>query len=367
MLPNDSIAPTLPGTEVLNPFLFGRLQQRFGTVIVAKQGCASLGSYVPSGAGVKYQFIDAGEYYRVNCPFCPQRGAADLRQRLWIHHRWGVGLDNGDPDRVAHDKFWWAAVCYNEGCLERQENVRMLRNWIYGLGRDRAVSHVQVLPGKPAAKLSQARMPGRCRRVDELPSYHEACQYLLGRGIDPVYVGKEFGITFCEEADPQYSHAFGKLVTPIYMRGELVGWQARPTFDTDWATTGISKYYNCPGMRKQLVLYNFDNAVSNPWCVVVEGITDVWALGNVAVGLLGKSLAAEQAKLLAQNWQTAVVAVDPDVSERERNRMKATLSANMQAIYVTLPAGEDPATIDKDRFWDLVFAEAHKAGLDLQL
>jgi hypothetical protein len=350
---------------VLNPYLYQKLQERFGDVLVAKQGEPSLGRYLNDGSGTKYAFDHAGEYYRVNCPFCAQRRAVDTKKRLWIHHRWGVGLDKEDPERRAYDKFWWTTICYNEGCMSRIENVHTLRNWIYtAVGREGHAPEVKILPASPEnISLGIVDWPGDCLRVDRLPDYHPACQYLKGRGFDPAILGPQYNLSFCTKMDSRYPMADQKIIIPIYMNGKFVSWQARAPYDIDWKQAGQPKYYNAPGTNNRLVLYDFDNAQTSSFVTIVEGASDCWKHGSGVVALLGKSMSMQQANMILATWKAAVLVLDAEAQE-EAHKMQTKLHA-IPTVVVALPAGVDPATADSTYFWDLICASADAQGVNL--
>jgi hypothetical protein len=351
------------GQSPLNQYLHDQLKRRFGDVIIAHQGMAMLGHLVGrAGDKPKFQVTSPGEYYRVACPFCRQVGAYDTRHRLWINHRWGVG-----PDGVPDEKMWWACICYNEHCMERSGNVQTLRKWIYGgIGRERHPRAIIIRRGTtPVASLGIVDWPGRCLRVDQLQHDHEAYQYLISRDFDPQCLGKDWNVSFCVEASPEYRMASRRIVVPIFMNGEMVGWQARAPYDTDWRVARTPKYLNRPGMNKRLMLYGYDAAIGMNFVTIVEGVTDVWALGKGAVSLLGKDMSPEQAQLISSNWPAAVVALDPDAAEDRITKIRRQLPRDYPLVVVRLPDGVDPATVDQAFFWDLVLGEATRAGVDL--
>jgi len=348
--------------SVLNPTLYERLVRQFGSVIIAKQGEAMFGGgYEYVGGHNRYSPLSSGA-------FCLQRGAVDTRHRLWINHRWGVGLDPTDPLYNKDDRFWWMCVCYNEGCMENPANRKALRNMIYGgVGRELHGQRVTVRPGKREnLSLGVVDLPGHCQRLDNLPVEHIACQYLLGRGISPQVVGERYDVSYCNESS-EFPAVVGKMIIPIYMDGQMVGWQARPPYDIDWKAAGQPKYYNRPRTNKRLMLYGADMAKSLPFCIIVEGVTDVWAVGSGAVSLLGKDMSYVQAGLIIENWQAAVIALDADAQDRavrmqdmlERDKLRG------KVVNVVLPDGTDPASLDADFFWDLVYGGAANSGIDL--
>src|SRR3954467_12360719 len=107
----------------LNPALYTRLQEEFGYVATAHAGVAANVRYGPDAFSdkIKLQLTSSGEYYRVNCPYCN-----DSRARLWINHIWGV------RDEITGTANLWAAICYNENCLDVSGRLSELHERLYG-------------------------------------------------------------------------------------------------------------------------------------------------------------------------------------------------------------------------------------------
>jgi DNA primase len=159
-----------------------------------------------------------------------------------------------------------------------------------------------------------------------------------------------------------------RLYVPIRMGGRLVDWQGRYAGELDWGATGKPKYYNAPGMRKGQLLYNYDQALRQPFVVVVEGVTDVWRVGLPAVALFGKSATQEQAKLLAAGWygKPVVILLDADAAEEaEKVRQQVAVLHPEQVVVITLPEGMDPGSCPRDELWKLLRAEAKRQGANL--
>ena len=123
--------------SALNPTLYRVLKHNLGPVTIADAGRAMVKIYSKTFDGrTRLVHQDAGEYYRVNCPFCN-----DHRQRLWINHLWGVY----DPMTKSCNR--WLAHCYNESCLADEENrfnLLVLTSSYHHLARSR---HIDVAEG----------------------------------------------------------------------------------------------------------------------------------------------------------------------------------------------------------------------------
>ena len=150
-------------------------------------------------------------------------------------------------------------------------------------------------------------MPG----LEEYPLHrlseaHPAVQYVRERGYDPVWLGQEKGVTYCEAARPEFPLVNRRLVIPVHMFGRLVGWQARHLGEPP---DGVPRYWTMPGMKKSQVLYNYDTARGSDFVVVTEGPTKVWSVGDMAVAALGDTLSSFQVQLLT-TWKTVVIYLD---------------------------------------------------------
>lgn len=347
----------------LNPELYKRLQSVFGSVLLAKAGQAAVGKMgYDEQIRWRYIFSQSGEYFRVNCPFCKNTATPDTGKHLWIHHRWGVGPAVALSAEEEKERFWWATVCYRNGCMKQEENRRQLQNMIYyALGRPRVsvaeIGHIET------DVLKITGMPERCVLLSGLPTNHHAVQYVMGRGFDPKMLSDVYRVQYCESAADPYRMASGRIIYPIAMHGDDIGWQARYVGDTDWR--GCPKYYNNHNLSKKLVLYGFDQASSFPLAIVVEGATDVWAIGAGAVALLGKQASTEQISLLARNWKYALLLLDPDAS-KESSRTQQTLSRHIPTESLVLPPDTDPATLDKGYLWDLILIGLQRLGVNIE-
>lgn len=347
--------------NLLCPQLYKRLQARFATVTVANSGEALVGRVrrrvCSTGIKPVFDIVSPGEYYRVSCPYCP-----DTRQRLWVNHMFGQP-DPADTRRTLN----WLAVCYNEGCLTEWARRIQLEDLLFGAcNRTARATQFAVSRGTvDVGVLRETRLPGQVIRLDELSYDHMACQYLLARGFDPVRLAREYGVVFCVDADAMYPAASQRIIVPIYMHGKLVGWQGRWPADLDWKSQGIPKYYGLPHMPKRLMLYNYDNAKAFDVCIVVEGVTDVWATGDPAVALLGNRIHPMQRKLLLEFTGGIVIMLDPGVVVTEEDLNVFRRQFEGRVATVALPDGVDPGELSEGELWNRIADVAVPAGIDI--
>jgi hypothetical protein len=355
----------MEGWQPLNRDLFSALQRTFGGVKVANQGERRIVRPAVNALGEKVnEVLQAGEQYRVCCPYCKE-----TRYRLYICYRWNT-FDSAGNVVDQH-----LAKCFNEECSTRRLE-ELLTPYISG----RPTLLVPVGSKMSDAQLfSQVSLPGRCVPVNSLPATHQARKYLEEqRKFDVHALTKEWGVHVCVEC-PEDDRGMiagttivagmvrGRVIIPIYRLGQLVGWQAR--FAGEPPGKHVPKYYTMPGLRKNYLLYNGDQAKQYPFGVVVEGVTDAWRVGPRCVALLGKTMSHHQQRLVQSYWGTGGVCVllDPDAVEEAEDMLKLLQPAAFRwgSFSMTLPDGTDPADLSHDELWRLIVAYARNRGIQL--
>jgi len=183
--------------------------------------------------------------------------------------------------------------------------------------------------------------------ADYPPPHH---RYLVGRGFDPDYIHQHYQVMSCYTTG-QYRH---RIIAPIFIDGVMVNFIARDI-------TGLSerKYTMAPNTDAirpgEDVLYNIDRAQRS--VAIVEGIFDVWRIGDGAVGLLGTALTEEKLLLLLQRGiERAFVIYDQDASSRAKEVANRVSKLIPHTENIWLPRG-DP---------DTYFAENPSDLTDLQ-
>jgi len=371
--------------EVLNQTLFDRLEMRFGRgkVDVVAPGM-EIQWHVERRATLeedktyeKRKVDQSGEEYKVCCPFCN-----DTRGRLFINHMWGV------PDEELGGRNLFLAQCFNETrCLDNSQMQKQLYEQVYMVG-GRPPSRIHLRPGKTVAtKVGPVSWPGPVTRLDVLMErhpHHRAIEYLESRFIDPVKLGKLYEVGYCAES--RYHYASDRLIFPILMGGQLVGWQARYIGDSvlgvPFNKAKVPKYWSCPDMPRKLVAFNYDRAIQHPTIAIVEGPTDVYGFGVQALAVLGTTMSVELQKRFAadvkRNWgKKAVVLIILDPKQNAVSAAKGkphhikvlemSLRAHLPHIVpVYLPDVEsDPGSLDRDLLREICKDAAKKKRLTL--
>ena len=326
----------------LNPQLYALLQRRFGDVRIASPGVSAAIDPASLGRG-RIKFMRRGETYKVNCPFCYRRGAPDYRHRLYVHHRWGYGF----PELNLNDRLWWAVKCFNNECMKIEAYRKQLQFEVYEATGGSAIRQAVAIPFSAADDTGpvEVELPGRCIPLHELPSSHYANVFLVGRGFDPTYLSRVYGISYCDRVeDFRYNRAIGRIIIPWHLDGKLIGWQAR--YIGTPPNKRVPKYYNCPGAQKRYYLYGYEQARDFAGCFIVEGVTDVWAMGPGALAVMGSSISYEQAEMVCRNWECAVILLDGgEVAAAEAIQQQLS---TIPTEIVSLPDGQDPCDMKQE-------------------
>lgn len=349
---------------ILNPYLFGQLTKIFGRVDVKYEGVRLRFEQRDELSGRRHLvFIQRGEYYRMNCPFC-----GDTRKRLHVSHAFMTNLST-EPKRVG----WFLANCFNDtACLQEYAKVLELGKMI-DEGRD-ALGRVTLRRGRdlsPAER--EATHPGVIVSAAKAGNADPAVQYLLSRNLDPVRLARTYGVGVVRTAF-EYRIMTGRIYVPIMFRNKLVGWQGRYPGELRWKGPNKDhkappKYFTMPGLPASQILCNLDLAMRFKTIALVEGWFDVFGgVGPQGVPLLGSTMSDDQIKLLrAACPKGAVVwSLDPDVLSKEAKKREAALETiaklkrcfTSRFLQLNLPVDVDPGSMPRRDYWQFLRSSA---------
>ncbi len=327
--------------------LYRKLQERFRTVIIANEGeaCHAYPARDLRTGRSRVELISCGEEYRVSCPRC-----GDTRHRLYLGHRWA--------------DYHWLVYCHHANCYNTPDLREQLYSYVFHTRRP--VSAPARRGRSCPSRTTPCRLPGAVIPLDALPPGHPAVAYLRGRGFDPAELARLYNVGFCDTAGTGQSLAGGRVIVPIEMDGTLVGWQARFVGDRNWKACPVPKYLTMSGMSVKSTLYNYDNARRRPLVVLVEGVTDVWAVGPAGVALFGKSINFTQRRILETTLGDRPLAVmlDGD-AQRENDAVTRSLAGLLRGgvVRVTLPPGRDPADFGREELGLMIRREFDRQGV----
>lgn len=346
----------------INRRLYTALEQRFGSVLIASEGEPMLSGYSRKKVGGPRELVvkHAGEYYRVNCPKC-----RDSRHRLYINHRWGV------VDEVGN-KNLHLMVCYNEHCYSEYKDFQELHYTLSGLKSEiMSLGLKDLVTDKKRLKtVGKVELPRDSVPIHDLPVDHEARRYLaVNRGLDPDLVSRQYGLLYCKTSHLYLSRE--RIIAPSICGGKVVGYQARPPFDADWAEVKLPKWATAKGTPRASTLYNYDQAKQYLTGVVVEGPGDVWKFGPWCHALLGSSFTSRQQQLFveAHRGGSGILLLDPEAMTTDKvQQIIADMQGKLRHGFcgVVLPAGTDPGSLDSEFTRDYVAHEAKLQGVQVR-
>jgi len=179
---------------------------------------------------------------------------------------------------------------------------------------------------------------------DYLPKIHT--EYLQSRNFSPKYLQHKYKI--------KAVHTIGKyrfrIIVPFFLRGRTVTFVARDV------TRSRTPYLNAS--RKESIvsvkstLYNIDNAEKR--VVLVEGVTDVWRIGDGAIANAGLTFTDEQVAMMMERGIKEVFIVFDEGAEATANDYSDALASVINKVHVVLlpkgdPAEQPPDIVDEIR------------------
>jgi len=252
----------------------------------------------------------------VDCPFCGDQSQFHL----------GINLDG---------KY---AVCWRCG-PHRLGDVLMkitrnpwpvVKEWLESLPRGLASRSTGVSTG------GRLVMPPG---VEALQRPHK--QYLRQRGFDPDELECLWGVQGIGLAS-KYSWS---IWIPVHQGGEIVSWITRTIGKGSPKYNGAS--VDEESVNKKTMLYGAD--YTGPSVVVVEGPTDVWAVGPGAVATLGLNYTKQQATALGRYAHRTICFDSSHDAQKQARRLALELQAFPgQTDVVVLETGDDPVEADPE-------------------
>lgn len=212
--------------------------------------------------------------------------------------------------------------------------------------------------GKPRARRS-ATQANILKKPFRLPtgtgpllSHHK--RYLERRGFDPDCLEQEWGLMstgpVAQLSKADYRH---RILIPIYWNREMVSFQAR-----DATGKAEVKYKACPKEREKIhhqeILYGHPAGQRKKVAACVEGVTDVWRLGQLALACFGIEFTRRQVRSLARSFERVVVIFDDDPQAvLQANKLVSELRFRGVESW-RIPIKGDPADLSDDEAEQLI-------------
>ena len=176
--------------------------------------------------------------------------------------------------------------------------------------------------------------------ADDMLPIHEA--FLQDRYFDPIYLIDKYKIKFC---GPVGDYRL-RIIVPVYDRGKCISFTAR-----DATGYNSTPYLNCPNDKSVMdirdTVYNLDHATS-PDVIIVEGVTDVWRIGDNSVATFGIKYTPMQVLTLTQYRRCFILFDAEPLAQEQADKLGKDLSTVVnEVVRLELPKG-DPAEMSED-------------------
>lgn len=193
---------------------------------------------------------------------------------------------------------------------------------------------------------------GNNNKEVRLPPFAERIKSGLEPKIVRVYFRRRnFSLDLCRRYRLYYCARGNwkfRLIVPIYYRGRMVSFQG-----VDVTGKAGVRYKNCPKewaiIQNRHLVYGIDSVKNQ--CILVEGVTDKWRIGDGACALFGKNVTKEQLSFLSSNLDRGVkikTLFDADAYRKTRALGHGGLNYYfLKVISISLEKG-DPADLTAD-------------------
>ncbi len=176
-----------------------------------------------------------------------------------------------------------------------------------------------------------------------IPLAKSGGDYLRSRNFDPIYIRDKYqvqqtsGHSILNHAGHKSDFKY-RLILPIYMNRKLVSYTGRDyTGLTDIRYKHV--FIEACIIPPSSCLYNMDTVKDK--CIIVEGITDVWRMGDGVISLQGIKYTKEQIRYLVDKDLKKVVILFDSGKEDEARKLAKILSSLIPVVQVAhLPEGD---------------------------
>jgi DNA primase len=177
--------------------------------------------------------------------------------------------------------------------------------------------------------------------------------YLEKREFDPDYIQQYWKVKATMPISMLDGNNYkNRLLVPIEWKGQNVSWQTR-----DVTGKAVNKYVTCSKEREIMHHKHILYGKTEKWKdtgFLVEGVTDVWRLGPLALATFGIKYKPAQLRIIAKQFKRVFILFDSDPQAvKQAEKIKADLRfRNVEAIIT--PIETDPADMKQQNANDLI-------------
>jgi len=270
-----------------------------------------------SEVGIPYQTegknVTSG-WVEIRCPYCSDSSFHLGISPIFLFHCWRCGA-KGHILKLIQEL---------ENCSSREAKARI------GQFQDFSLIPAQEEP----VYSTTVKLP--LESHVQFTSHH--LDYLRQRNFDPNHIVAKYKLRVCNHLG-KYKFRF---IIPVFMNGSLVNFTA-----LDYTRKQNPPYLHCENKNSVIpmkqCLYNVDSVSDT--ALIVEGVTDVWRMGDGAVAIMGIEWTDDQILFLSSlELKKAVVFFDSDAIDKS-HQFASEISAFIPNVEVhELPEG-DPADL----------------------
>jgi len=183
----------------------------------------------------------------------------------------------------------------------------------------------------------------------------EYTSYLISRGFSRDIIPR-----YSLRAYKTYGFFAFRIFIPIFLNKKLVNFTTRSIIPNE-----PRRYINCPNEEAAIslknLLYNIDRV--EDVMVIVEGVTDVWRIGDGAVALFGMEYThAQISRVIEKNPTHVYVMFDNEhLAQTKAQKFATTLASFIQNVNVIEIEYPDPSEIPQSKIENL----RKELGLDV--
>lgn len=273
--------------------------------------------YLVEGKNVSNGWIE------VQCPFCGDDPSMHLgispERRI---HCWRCGV-TGDIKKY---------IKQVEDCSWNDAS-KIVRKFL-----DETIQYYPI-ENKASEKRSKTELP---KNLENLSEVHY--RYLENRNFDPIIIERKYKLKALGRSVRNEDKLFQyRIIIPIVMGGTIVNFVAR-----DFTGKRSPKYVNQENKKAMLptknCLYNIDSV--RDIILIVEGVTDVWRMGNGAVATMGTGFTTRQInQIIKRQPKKCFVMFDPEPNAQQQAEKLSHVLSNFMVTTILELDTDDPANL----------------------
>lgn len=263
--------------------------------------------FFTSGKNVTQNWVN------INCPFC----------------------EGGDPSNhcgISLHDFFNCYICGETGhitkLIKQIENCTFLRaQKIFDSFQHQHEDFFEEETKKDIVKIT---LPKEC--LSRFPQKY--LNYLKKRRFDPNYLITKYNLKYCYNLG---KFKF-KIIIPFYFENQLVSFSSLDI-------SGKNKIKYKHQLKEEAVLpvketlYNIDSVKEK--MILVEGVTDVWRIGNGACSISGKQITDNQInQIVRKKTKEILIILDSDAAEQTKKIAKQLSGIIFSVEYILLDKGD---------------------------